>query len=283
MKALYKPAPAAGLELVDRPEPETGPADVKIRVLRTGICGTDLHIERWDDWAAAEIQAPLIPGHEFYGEVVEVGELVHDVAVGDHVSGEGHIVCGMCRNCRAGRRQMCIRTKGVGLHRDGAFAEYVVIPGENVWVHHCVRRARGRRDLRPVRQRRAHRARVLAGRRGRARHGLRPHRPDVDRGRPPRRRALHRRERREPRSPRARPADGGGCRGRRVARAHPRRAAEARHARGLRRRVRDERSGIRPAPDDREHEPRRPHRAARPRVGAVSRSTGARSSRTCSR
>ena len=137
MKALYKPAPGAGLEYVDRPEPETGPADVKIRVLRTGICGTDLHIERWDDWAAAEIQAPLIPGHEFFGEVVEVGELVHDIAVGDKVSGEGHIVCGMCRNCRAGRRQMCIRTKGVGLHRDGAFAEYIVMPGENVWVHHA--------------------------------------------------------------------------------------------------------------------------------------------------
>jgi threonine 3-dehydrogenase len=137
MKALYKPAPGAGLEYVDRPEPEPGPADVKIRVLRTGICGTDLHIEKWDDWAASTIAAPLIPGHEFYGEVVEVGELVHDVAVGDPVSGEGHIVCGMCRNCRAGRRQMCIRTKGVGLHRDGAFAEYIVIPGENVWVHHA--------------------------------------------------------------------------------------------------------------------------------------------------
>ena len=137
MKALYKPAPRAGLELVDRPEPDPGPADVKIQVLRTGICGTDLHIEKWDDWAAAEINAPLIPGHEFFGEVVEVGDLVHDVAVGDHVSGEGHIVCGMCRNCRAGRRQMCIRTKGVGLHRDGAFAEYIVIPGENVWVHHA--------------------------------------------------------------------------------------------------------------------------------------------------
>lgn len=115
MKALYKPAPGAGLEYVERPEPETGPADVKIRVLRTGICGTDLHIEKWDDWAASTIAAPLIPGHEFYGEVVEVGPLVHDVAVGDRVSGEGHIVCGMCRNCRAGRRQMCIRTKGVGL------------------------------------------------------------------------------------------------------------------------------------------------------------------------
>ena len=135
MKALFKPAPGAGLEYVDRPEPETGPADVKIKVLRTGICGTDLHIERWDDWAASTIAAPLIPGHEFYGEVVEVGQLVHDVIVGDRVSGEGHIVCGMCRNCRAGRRQMCIRTQGVGLQRDGAFAEYIVIPGANVWVH----------------------------------------------------------------------------------------------------------------------------------------------------
>lgn len=137
MKALYKAAPGAGFEFVDRPEPVTGPADVKIKVLRTGICGTDLHIEKWDDWAASTIATPLIPGHEFYGEVVEVGPLVHDVAVGDLVSGEGHVVCGMCRNCRAGRRQMCIRTQGVGLHRDGAFAEYIVIPGENVWVHHA--------------------------------------------------------------------------------------------------------------------------------------------------
>lgn len=136
MKALYKSAPGAGFEFVERPEPEPGPAEVKIRVLRTGICGTDLHIEKWDDWAASNITTPLIAGHEFYGEVVEVGPLVHDVSVGDKVSGEGHIVCGMCRNCRAGRRQMCIRTLGVGLHRDGAFAEYIVIPGENVWVHH---------------------------------------------------------------------------------------------------------------------------------------------------
>ncbi|QEO14356.1 L-threonine 3-dehydrogenase [Agromyces intestinalis] len=136
MKALFKAAPGAGFEFVDRPEPVTGPADVKIRVLRTGICGTDLHIDSWDDWASSTIAAPLIPGHEFSGEVVEVGPLVHDVAVGDLVSGEGHIVCGMCRNCRAGRRQMCIRTLGVGVQRDGAFAEYIVIPGENVWVHH---------------------------------------------------------------------------------------------------------------------------------------------------
>lgn len=136
MKALYKAAAAPGLELVERPEPVAGPDEVKIRVLRTGICGTDLHIERWDDWAASAVTAPLIPGHEFFGEVVEVGSLVHDVAVGDKVSGEGHIVCGMCRNCRAGRRQMCIRTQGLGLQRDGAFAEYLTLPGTNVWVHH---------------------------------------------------------------------------------------------------------------------------------------------------
>ncbi|GAB3801271.1 L-threonine 3-dehydrogenase [Humibacter antri] len=136
MKALYKAKAAPGLELVDRPEPVPAEDEVKIRVLRTGICGTDLHIRRWDDWAASAVASPLIPGHEFFGEVVEVGPLVHEVQVGDLVSGEGHIVCGMCRNCRAGRRQMCIRTKGLGVQRDGAFAEYLTLPGTNVWVHH---------------------------------------------------------------------------------------------------------------------------------------------------
>jgi threonine 3-dehydrogenase len=121
--------------LIERPEPEAGDLDVKIRVLRTGICGTDLHIESWDAWAAKTIKTPLIPGHEFFGEVVEVGSRVRDVKVGARVSGEGHIVCGNCRNCRAGRRQMCIRTSSVGVDRDGAFAEYVVIPESNVWVH----------------------------------------------------------------------------------------------------------------------------------------------------
>ena len=137
VKALFKPAPGPGLELVDRPDPVAGSDEVIIRVYRTGICGTDLHIQRWDDWAASAVTTPLIPGHEFYGEVVEVGPLVHDVAVGDRVSGEGHIVCGTCRNCRAGRRQMCIRTIGLGLQRDGAFAEYLSLPASNVWVHHA--------------------------------------------------------------------------------------------------------------------------------------------------
>ncbi|MGH8960741.1 MAG: L-threonine 3-dehydrogenase [Jatrophihabitantaceae bacterium] len=136
MKALYKPAGAPGFELTDRPEPSAGAGEVKIRVLRAGICGTDLHIESWDAWAAGAVNAPLIAGHEFCGEVVAVGADVRDVRVGDQVSGEGHVVCGTCRNCRAGRRHLCIRTSSVGVNRDGAFAEYVVLPESNVWVHH---------------------------------------------------------------------------------------------------------------------------------------------------
>ncbi|WP_104135077.1 L-threonine 3-dehydrogenase [Cryobacterium sp. Y62] len=135
MKALYKDAAVAGLRLVERPEPTPGPGDVKIRVLRTGICGTDLHIESWDAWAAGAVKAPLIPGHEFSGRVVEIGEDVASVRVGELVSGEGHIVCGHCRNCRAGRRHLCINTSSVGVNRDGAFAEFVVIPASNVWQH----------------------------------------------------------------------------------------------------------------------------------------------------
>jgi threonine 3-dehydrogenase len=136
MKALYKPAAEPGFELVERPEPTAALGEVKIRVLRTGICGTDLHIQAWDEWAAGAVDAPLIPGHEFSGEVVEVGAGVRDVAVGDLVSGEGHVVCGTCRNCRAGRRHLCIRTSSIGVNRDGAFAEFVVLPESNVWVHH---------------------------------------------------------------------------------------------------------------------------------------------------
>ncbi|MDJ0319729.1 L-threonine 3-dehydrogenase [Pseudarthrobacter sp. PS3-L1] len=136
MKALYKSGAHAGFEFTDRPEPVAGAGDVKIRVMTTGICGTDLHILGWDTWAQGMIEAPLIAGHEFYGEVVEIGEDVRDVKLGDRVSGEGHVVCGICRNCRAGRRQMCIHTVSVGVQRDGAFAEYVVIPETNVWVHH---------------------------------------------------------------------------------------------------------------------------------------------------
>ncbi|UOQ60017.1 L-threonine 3-dehydrogenase [Leucobacter rhizosphaerae] len=135
MQALLKSRSEPGFTLSEVPDPECRADEVVVRVLRTGICGTDLHIYAWDDWAAGAVRAPLVPGHEFFGEVVEVGDGVRDVRVGDRVSGEGHIVCGTCRNCRAGRRQMCIRTIGLGLQRDGAFAELLAIPASNVWVH----------------------------------------------------------------------------------------------------------------------------------------------------
>src|SRR6476620_2261515 len=111
MKALYKPAAQPGLELVERPEPDAGPGEVKIRVLRTGMCGTDLHIEAWDDWAAGAVNAPLIVGHEFCGEVVAVGARVRDVRVGDQVSGEGHLVCRLLLEKKKGRRNMWISTE----------------------------------------------------------------------------------------------------------------------------------------------------------------------------
>src|SRR4029079_9490410 len=134
VRALVKTQAGPGLELKEVPEPQSGPTDVTIRILRAGLCGTDLHLEQWDDWAASTVHPPLTIGHEFYGEVVEVGEDVDSVSVGQRSSGEGHIVCGTCRNCRAGRRHMCINTKGVGVNRAGAFADYVVIPASNVWV-----------------------------------------------------------------------------------------------------------------------------------------------------
>ncbi|MGJ8720196.1 MAG: L-threonine 3-dehydrogenase, partial [Salinibacterium amurskyense] len=135
MKALYKDKAGPGLVLAERPEPTPGRGEVKIRVARTGICGTDLHIESWDAWAAGAINAPLIPGHEFSGHVVELGDGVTSVEVGALVSGEGHVVCGHCRNCRAGRRHLCKFTSSIGVNRDGAFAEFVVIPEQNVWAH----------------------------------------------------------------------------------------------------------------------------------------------------
>lgn len=134
MRALAKLAAGPGLEFVEWPEPSCGPTEVKLRVLRAGLCGTDLHLQAWDDWAASTVSPPLVLGHEFYGEVVEVGAEVHGIELGARASGEGHIVCSRCRNCRAGRRHMCIRTVGVGVNTDGAFADYVVIPAANVWL-----------------------------------------------------------------------------------------------------------------------------------------------------
>jgi threonine 3-dehydrogenase len=135
MLVLAKTAPAPGLDLVQRDVPEPGSGEVLIRVLRTGICGTDLHIEAWDPWAASTIRPPLVPGHEFVGEVVALGADVQGIRIGAIASGEGHLVCGTCRNCRAGRRHLCVNTIGLGVDRDGAFAQYLTLPASNVWVH----------------------------------------------------------------------------------------------------------------------------------------------------
>ncbi len=135
MKALVKTEAAPGLTLRDVPEPEVGINDLLIRVLRTGICGTDLHIYDWDAWSQRTVPVPLTIGHAFVGEVVQVGSNVIDFHPGDIVSGEGHFVCGRCRNCMAGRRHLCAHTQGIGVNRDGAFAEYIALPMTNVWHH----------------------------------------------------------------------------------------------------------------------------------------------------
>ncbi|MBI2804518.1 MAG: L-threonine 3-dehydrogenase [Planctomycetes bacterium] len=135
MKALVKSKREVGVWLDDVPVPTIGINDVLIKVLRTGICGTDLHIYKWDAWAQKTIPVPLVIGHEFVGVIVEVGSNVTDFHVGEIVSGEGHVVCGRCRNCLAGRRHLCKATQGVGVNRPGAFAEYIALPFSNVWVH----------------------------------------------------------------------------------------------------------------------------------------------------
>src|ERR1700751_3974023 len=136
MKALVKSKAEPGLWLEDVPEPEVGVNDVLIKVDRTGICGTDVHIFKWDAWAQKTIPVPLVIGHEFVGEVVAVGSNVKDFHPGEIVSGEGHVVCGRCRNCLAGRRHLCAHTQGVGVARPGAFAEYIALPMTNIWRQH---------------------------------------------------------------------------------------------------------------------------------------------------
>ncbi|MFT7388610.1 MAG: threonine 3-dehydrogenase [Candidatus Endobugula sp.] len=135
MKALVKKEAKQGLWLEDVPIPDYGINDVLIRVLRTAICGTDMHIYNWDEWAQKTIPVPMTVGHEFVGEIVEIGSNVNDFKAGQIVSGEGHVVCGRCRNCLAGRRHLCAHTSGIGVDRPGAFAEYVVLPMSNVWEH----------------------------------------------------------------------------------------------------------------------------------------------------
>ena len=135
MLALVKKEAKPGLWLEKVPVPTIGINDVLIKVLRTGICGTDVHIYEWDAWAQKTIPVPMVVGHEFVGRIVEVGSNVKDFHVGEIVSGEGHVVCGRCRNCLAGRRHLCKDTRGVGVNRPGAFAEYLSLPMTNVWVH----------------------------------------------------------------------------------------------------------------------------------------------------
>src|SRR5678810_446094 len=135
MKALVKAKAKPGLFLEDVPAPTVGINDVLIRVDRTGICGTDLHIYNWDAWAQRTIPVPMVVGHEFVGEVISVGSNVSDFFPGEIVSGEGHVVCGRCRNCLAGRRHLCAHTSGIGVNRSGAFAEYIALPMTNVWHH----------------------------------------------------------------------------------------------------------------------------------------------------
>jgi threonine 3-dehydrogenase len=137
VKALVKNRAEPGLWSADVRPPVPGINDVLIRVHKTGICGTDLHIYEWDDWARSAIKPPLVIGHEFVGEIVEVGSNVADFHPGDIVSGEGHVVCGRCRNCLAGRRHLCAHTQGVGVDRAGAFAEYISLPVTNVWRHNA--------------------------------------------------------------------------------------------------------------------------------------------------
>ena len=133
MKALVKSKPERGIWMEDIPAPTVGHNDVLIKISRTAICGTDIHIYQWDEWAKSTIPVPLAIGHEFAGEIVEVGSEVKGFVPGDRVSAEGHITCGVCRNCRAGRRHLCINTVGVGVDRPGAFAEYLSVPAFNVF------------------------------------------------------------------------------------------------------------------------------------------------------
>lgn len=135
MKALVKKKAEVGLWLDEVPVPTIGINDVFVQILRTGICGTDVHIYNWDAWSQKTVPVPLVIGHEFVGRVVEVGSNVKDFEPGDIVSGEGHVVCGRCRNCLAGRRHLCKDTQGIGVNRTGAFAEYLAIPMTNVWAH----------------------------------------------------------------------------------------------------------------------------------------------------
>ena len=136
MKALVKSSNERGIWMENIPEPECNTNDVKIKITHTSICGTDLHIYKWDEWAQKTLVTPLVIGHEFCGIIEEIGPGVTHYKPGQRVSGEGHITCGNCRNCRAGKRHLCQESSGIGVHKDGAFAEYLIIPESNVWPIH---------------------------------------------------------------------------------------------------------------------------------------------------
>ena len=263
MKALIKSRPEPGIWLGELPKPEPGPNDVLIRMRKTAICGTDIHIWQWDDWAQRTIPVPMQVGHEYCGEIVALGSEVRGLAVGDRVSGEGHITCGHCRNCRAGRRHLCRNTQGVGVNRPGCFAEYMVLPASNVF-----RLPAGIPDeiasiLDPL---------------GNATHaalsfnmvgedvlitGRGPDRHHGGRDRALHRRAPRRHHRRQRLPARPRAPHGRDPRAQREEREHRRRDARARHGGRLRRRPRDvgQRLGVpRHAARD---APRRQHRHAR--------------------
>ena len=133
MKALVKSHAKEGIWLEDMPEPEIGNNDVLVRIIKTAICGTDIHIYNWDEWAQKTIPVPMITGHEYAGEIVELGSNIDDLKIGDIVSGEGHITCGRCRNCLAGILHLCPKTIGIGVNRTGAFAEYLSVPAKNIF------------------------------------------------------------------------------------------------------------------------------------------------------
>ena len=164
MKALVKKQAEEGLWLEEVPMPAVGGNDVLIKVHKTAICGTDVHIYNWDDWAQKTIPVPMTAGHEYAGEIVELGANVTGLEIGDIVSGEGHVVCERCRNCLAGRRHLCPNTQGVGVNRDGAFAEYVAIPATNVFRPNIYIPTELIEYFRPLWQRGAYRAVVQYGR-----------------------------------------------------------------------------------------------------------------------
>jgi threonine 3-dehydrogenase len=136
MKALVKKSPETGLWMADVPIPAVGDNDLLIKVKKAAICGTDIHIYKWDAWSQRTIKTPMTIGHEFVGEIVELGRAVQGYKIGERVSAEGHIVCGVCRACRAGKRHLCPNTRGIGVNRDGCFAEYVAVPSSNAWHVH---------------------------------------------------------------------------------------------------------------------------------------------------